>query len=45
MICDCCKQDKPDVEEIINPYYEDVYGMVVISNLCDECYQTYIDDI
>lgn len=45
MICDYCKQDKPDVQEVINPYYEDVCGIVVINNLCDECYQTCIDDI
>lgn len=45
MVCDYCEKDKPDVEIVIDPYYEDIYGEKIERALCAECYEESADDI
>lgn len=45
MICECCGKEKDDVEIVIDPYYEELYGELIEVPLCDKCYQVSIDEI
>lgn len=45
MTCDMCHKDKPDVEEILDPYSREINDEDVWMFLCPECYQERVDEI
>lgn len=45
MICDNCKLDKTDVEEVVDPYVEEIMGEQQLINLCDSCYLLFCEEI
>ncbi len=38
LVCDDCKQSKPDVKETFCPYSEEINDEKVPVTLCDNCY-------
>lgn len=45
MVCSRCHQEKATAVERVNPYDEDVNGIVVLEILCDGCADAIADDI
>ena len=45
MICDYCKQEKPDVKETFDPFHLEINDEEILVNLCNECYQIACEDI
>jgi len=43
--CEDCKKLREDVKKVIDPYQEDIYGVVVMRWLCPQCAQDLCDDI
>ena len=45
LICDDCKEAKPDVVERPCPYVEDIHGEIELVEICDNCYDLRCDEI
>ena len=45
MICDDCREDKPDVVETLCPFAADVNNEDVDCQLCSDCYHERCQDI
>lgn len=45
MRCEDCGENKPDVEEVLDPYERDVKRREVWVKLCDDCYREKERDI
>jgi hypothetical protein len=45
LTCDSCHKAKPDVQYVIDPYQQAVYGVDVKRNLCADCYNACVGDI
>lgn len=43
--CEICGDLKNDVETQINPYDEDIDGVIIKQAICSDCYNTLVDDI
>ena len=45
MICDACNEDKEDVQECEDPYSKEINEEIILTTLCDDCYQERVDEI
>lgn len=45
MVCERCNLDKPEVQVVIDPYYQELYDENYETALCMDCYKKACEDI
>ncbi|MFF2118228.1 hypothetical protein ACWDD9_31720 [Kitasatospora sp. NPDC001119] len=43
--CDYCGEAKPDVEDVLDPFVQDVCNEEWVRPLCDACYRLLCEEI